>query len=403
MTINQRPAADTAYVAAPVEGQPARPRRSSSEPPAAIRKARWYQRIFLGRVQTQHLVNFCRQFASYLDAGINLYRAMESLRRQYERTALGPVIGRLQLAVRRGESLTDAMSREPAAFDYYFLSMMRVAEVRGSVPETLRMLAVQYDARLRMIRQTKSALIYPAFVIFVSVTVSALLTILVLPPLVNIMQDVIAQQKVDLPLPTRLLIGVSDFIVAGGWWAIPLVLIGTVVLLVGAYRLERGKAVLDEVLMRLPVVGLLLQKIDTTRFCRTLSTLLDAGVDIGSSLELTADTLLLVPMRRAVLRARDSVTQGESLSASIDLSNRFPPDIVALMNSGEETGRLPEMLMMVADQYEEQVEFIVKNLGTLLQPLITIVVGGVVFFIAVAFFMGYASVISTLGQKNPVG
>ena len=191
------------------------------------------------------------------------------------------------------------MSREPAAFDYYFLSMMRVGEVRGSVPETLRLLSVEYQSRQRMVRQTKSALIYPAFVIFVSVTVSALLTILVLPPLVYIMQEVMRERRVSLPLPTQLLIRLSDFIVAGGWWGIPLTLVGTVALLAGAYRLERGKAWLDVVLMRLPVIGQLLWKIDTTRFCRTLATLLDAGVDIGSSLELTADTLLLVPMRQS--------------------------------------------------------------------------------------------------------
>ena len=126
-------------------------------------------------------------------------------------------------------------------------------------------------------------------------------------------------------MPTQLLIRLSDFIVAGGWWGIPLTLVGSVALVIGLYRLERGKALLDAVLLRLPVIGQLLWKIDTTRFCRTLSTLLDAGVDIGSSLELTADTLLLVPMRRAVLQARDSVIQGESLSASIELTNRFPP------------------------------------------------------------------------------
>jgi type II secretory pathway component PulF len=402
MRIEDSPAEDAPYEVLPHRGEPTAARRLLAEPPATIGKSRWYIGAF-GRVSVQHLVNFCRQFASYLDAGINLYRAMDSLRRQYERTALGPVIGRLQLAVRRGHSLTDAMSREPGAFDHYFLSMMRVGEVRGSVPETLRLLSVEYDSRQRMVRQTKSALIYPAFVIFVSVAVSALLTILVLPPLVDIMREVIRERHLELPLPTRLLIRISDFIVAGGWWGIPVTLVGTVAFLLGAYRLERGKAVLDEVLLRLPVVGQLLWKIDTTRFCRTLSTLLDAGVDIRSSLELTSDTLLLAPMRRAVLLARDAIIQGESLSISIELTNRFPADIPALMHSGEETGRLPEMLLAMADQYEEQVEFIVKNLGTLLQPVVTIAVGGVVFFIAVAFFMGYAEVISRLGQKGDLG
>ena len=401
MDIDERPAGDSTYEVLPYSGGPTVPWRPSREPPATIGKSRWYQRGFV-RVTLKLLVNFCRQFAVYLDAGINLYPAMESLRKQYERTALGPVIGRLQLAVRRGQSLTDAMSREPAAFDHYFLSMIRVGEVQGSVPETLRLLSVEYDSRLRMIRQTKSALIYPAFVVFLSVTVSALLTILVLPPLVEIMQEVIRERHVELELPmaTLLLIRISDFIAAGGWWGIPLALVGSVALFIGAYQFERGKALLDAVLIRLPLIGQLLWKIDTTRFCRTLSTLLDAGVDIGSSLKLTADTLLLVPMRRAVLQARDSIIQGESLSASIELTNRFPDDITALIKSGEETGRVPEMMLTMADQYEEQVEFIVKNLGTLLQPVITVVVGGVVFFIAVAFFMGYAAVLSHLGQKG---
>jgi type II secretory pathway component PulF len=401
MSIDEHPAAEPTYEVLAHAAEPTVPRRPPTEPPATIGKPKWYQRG-LGRVPVKHLVNFCRQFAGYLDAGINLYRAMESLRRQYQWTSLGPVIGRLQLAVRRGESMTDAMSREPAAFERYFLSMMRVGEVRGSVPEALRSLSVEYASRQRMVRQTKSALIYPAFVILVSVTVCALLTILVLPPLVDIMRGVIRERHVDLPLPTQLLIRLSDFIVAGGWWSIPLTLAASVALVVGAYRLERGKAALDEVLLRLPVIGHLLWKIDTTRFCRTLSNLLDAGVDIGSSLELTADTLFLVPMRRAVLRARDSIIQGESLSASIELTNRFPADIPALINSGEETGRLPEMMLSVADQYEEQVEFMVKNLGNLLQPIITVVVGGVVFFVAVAFFMGYAAVLANLGQGRVI-
>jgi type II secretory pathway component PulF len=401
MSIDERPAAETTYEVLPSQGQVGVPRRPTTEPPDEIGRSKWYQRSF-GRVAFKYLVNFSRQFASYLDAGINLYPALDSLRMQYERTALGGVIGRLQLAVRRGQSLTDAMSREPAAFDHYFLSMMRVGEVQGSVPETLRSLSVEYESRQRMIRHTKSALIYPAFVIFMSITVTALLTILVLPPLVEIMRDVVRRRRVDLPMPTQLLIRLSDFIVAGGWWGIPLTLVGTVALIAGAYRLKPGKAFLDGVLMRLPVIGHLLWKIDATRFCRTLSTLLDAGVDIGSSLELTSDTLLLVPMRRAVLLARDSVVQGESLSASIELTHRFPPDVPALIKSGEDTGRLPEMMLSLADQYEEQVEFMVKNLGNLLQPIVTVVVGGVVLFVAVAFFMGYAAVLANLGTKRTI-
>jgi type II secretory pathway component PulF len=400
MAVDDRPAAGDNFLVMPMPQRPApAPRRSSVEPAATIGKARWYQWQLLGKISTTQIVNFCRQFANYLDAGVNLNRTMESLRRQYDRTALGPVIGRLQLAVRRGETLTDAMSRDPRVFDPFFLSMMRVAEVRGAVPEMLRMLSIQLDNRQRLIRQAKSALVYPAFVIFLSICVAALLTILILPTLVSVMRDLVRRKHIDLPWPTQFLMDLSDFIVHMGWWLIPLVLVSVFFGVVGAYKTRWGKAVLDEVLLLVPLIGPVVRWIDTTRFARTLAALLEAGVDIGSSLVLTADTLMLTPLARAVLRAREGIMEGESLSASVGASNRFPIDLIAIMNSAEETGRLPEMLVMVADEYEEKVDYLVKNLGNLLQPVVILIVGGMVGFIAIAFLMGYTAVIADLGSK----
>jgi type IV pilus assembly protein PilC len=399
MAIDDGSAGTGAFVVVPLQEQPPVPRRTSQEPAPTIGTARWYQRQLFGKINTTQLVNFCRQFANYLDAGVNLNRAMDSLRRQYDRTALGPVIGRLQLAVRRGETLTDAMGREPATFDGFFLSMMRVAEVRGAVPEMLRMLSVQLATRQRLIRQAKSALIYPLFVIFVSICVATLLTIVILPILVSVMQDLARRKQIDLPLPTRLLMDFSDFIVRIGWWVIPLTLFGTAFGLAAAYKTRPGKTVIDEVLLLLPVVGPLVRWVDTTRFARTLAALLEAGVDIGSSLTLTADTLLLIPMRRAVLRSRSGIMEGETLSVSVGVTNRFPTDLIAIMNSAEETGRLPEMLVMVADEYEEKVDYVVKNLGSVLQPVIILIVGSMVGFIAIAFLMGYTAIIADLGAK----
>jgi type II secretory pathway component PulF len=401
MSIDELPEATDSFVVVPLpeRTQPVPTRRTSQEPAATIGTARWYQWRLFGKIKTTQVVNFCRQFANYLDAGVNLNRALESLRRQYDHTALGPVIGRLQLGVRRGEGLTDAMSRDARVFDPFFLSMMRVGEVRGAVPEMLRMLSIQLDARQRLIRHTKSALIYPAFVIVLSVAVAALLTILILPTLVSVMQDIVRRKHIELPLPTRMLMSLSDFIVAVGWWAIPATLVGFVFTLVVLYKTVLGKVVLDEIILLIPVIGPLVRWIDTTRFSRTLASLLDAGVDIGSSLILTADTLLLTPLRRAVLRAREGILEGESLSASVGVSNRFPADLVAIMNSAEETGRLPEMLIMVADEYEEKVDFAVKNLGSFLQPIVILIVGGMVGFIAIAFLMGYTAIIADLGSK----
>jgi type II secretory pathway component PulF len=403
MAIDESPAAGDGdgfvVVPLPERRQPAPSRRTSIEPASTIGTARWYQWQLFGRINTTQVINFCRQFANYLDAGVDLNRTMESLRRQYERTALGPVIGRLQLGIRRGDTLTDAMRRDSRVFDPFFLSMMRVAEVRGAVPEMLRMLSIQLDNRQRLIRQAKSALLYPAFVIFLSICVAALLTILILPTLVEVMRDLVRRKHIELPWPTQLLMDLSDYIVATGWWMIPLCLFGSFFGVLGAYRTLWGKTVIDEILLILPVIGPIVRWIDTTRFARTLAALLEAGVDIGSSLILTADTLMLVPLRRAVLRAREGILEGETLSASVGVSKRFPVDLIAIMHSAEETGRLPEMLVMVADEYEEKVDYVVKNLGNLLQPVVILIVGGMVGFIAIAFLMGYTAVIADLGSK----
>jgi type IV pilus assembly protein PilC len=165
--------------------------------------------------------------------------------------------------------------------------------------------------------------------------------------------------------------------------------VGTVVGLIWLYRRPGGKAFLDEILMRLPVLGKLFRMIDTARFGRNLSVLLEAGVDIGGSLDLTAATMMLVPFRRAVGGCGEAVMEGSELSDALQATGRFPRDVIAIVQSGEETGRLPETLDHMAGDYEERVELMVKNLGSLIQPVIFVILGGIVLFIALAFFSVY--------------
>ncbi|MDB5351547.1 MAG: type secretory pathway, component PulF [Planctomycetota bacterium] len=349
----------------------------------------WFERVLFGRVSTTHRAMFCRQFGAYLDAGVDLLKSLDSLRTQFERSAMGPVIGRIAQGVRQGESLTDAMEREPQAFDAQFLAMMTVAEARGGVPETLKMMAASYEAKQRLIRQARSAMIYPIAVLSIAFGVGMLLTIFILPGLVSILEDAIRDKPIDLPLPTRILIGINTFMLKMGWLVLPLGVAGSIFGLFWLYRRPRGKAFLDEILMRLPVLGKLTKMIDTTRFARTLSVLLEAGVNIGDSLALTASTLHLVPFRRAVTGSREAVMEGSELSEALLASHRFSSDVIAIVNSGEETGKLPESLKRLADDYEERVEFMVKNLGSLIQPVIFVFLGGIVLFIALAFFSVY--------------
>lgn len=381
----------------PAPPRPARPRRSIADEPTPDRGGgTLVERVRFGRVNSGLMATFCRQFSVYLNSGVALTTTLDSLAKQYKGTALGPVIDRMGLAVRRGEAISDAAAREPRAFDPLFLSMIRVAEARGGLPEVLRGLSAHYESRQRLVRQARSAMIYPSAVILVSLAVGGLITIFVLPKLVEILRDLSRGRGIDLPLPTRMLVALSDFIQAYGWWLGPIALIGGGLALLYAYRTPRGKAVLDEVILRVPVMGKLLRMIDTARFSRTLSDLLNAGVDVGSSLELTADVLHLVPYQKAVRALRRPIVQGTELSEALEATGRFDADVLAFVESGEETGNLPESLSRVADDYEERVAYMVKNLSSLIQPLILIVLGTIVGFIAIAFIMAYISVIANL-------
>jgi len=377
--------------------RPAVPSAIESEPEMVKGGPGWWERIVFGRVGSGQLALYCRQFAAYLDAGVDLIKALASLERQFGRTALGPVTGRILLAVRRGDALAEAMAREPGAFDALFLSMIKVAETRGGVPETFRMLSQHYEARQNLIRQARTAMIYPIIVLLIAGCVVAFLTIWLLPMFISMLKET-AGPGVVLPLPTRVMMAYSDFMQKLGWWVVPLVLIGGLLAVFRIYRTTAGKRLMDELALWVPVLGMLLRKLDTTRFARTLASLLGAGVDIGSSLDLTADVMQLDPFRRTIRKARKEVMDGSELSVALGLSRRFGPDVIAIIDSGEQTGKLPESLEKLADDYQEQVAYMVKNLGQLIQPVLTVFLGGIVLFIILAFFMAYISLITNLAK-----
>ncbi len=349
------------------------------------------ERLLFGRISSGQLASFCRQLASYLVAGVDLLKTFNSLSKQFAGTALGPVIDRVETSIRRGSNLAEAMAREPQAFDNLFLSMIRAAEARGAVPETLRLMAKHYESRQTLVRQARSAMIYPIIVLVVTFAVCMLITNFVLPGLLSLIEG-----KGPMPAPTRILIGITHFVQAMGWWAIPAGLVAGGFALRWAYKTPAGKSVLDEIALRLPGLGKLFRAIDTARFARTLGGLLNAGVDYGQAIDLTAAVLHLAPLKRAVGGLREQVMEGAPMSEGLAASRRFDVEVVSVVESGEETGTMPEALDRLADEYEERVKYMVKNLGQVVQPLLMLIIGGIVFFVALAFFMAYASVISGL-------
>jgi type II secretory pathway component PulF len=355
---------------------------------------KWWERIVFGRVSSGQLAQFCRQFASYLNAGVDYTRTFASLEQQFRGSVLAPAIGRIGQRIRTGTTLEDAMSGETQIFSPMFLSMMRVAEARGGVPETLKMMANHYEARQRLIRQARSAMIYPAIVLIIAGGVIALITIFLLPMFAELLRDI--SNKAQLPWASRALLAFSGFIRVIGWWLLPLLMIGFPFLLIRLYKTTSGKAMLDRLILITPVFGSLFRKLDTSRFARTLSTLLDAGLDIGSSIDLTAGVVTMTPISEAIRNSRDQVMQGRDLSVALANSHQFSPDVLAVLSSGEETGKIPESLNHLADDYEEQVALMVKNMGQLIQPLLVLILGGVVLFIILAVFLPYIQMITSL-------
>jgi type IV pilus assembly protein PilC len=367
-------------------------RRGAVEPVSPNPK--WWERILFGRAGSGQLAQFCRQLAAYLNAGVAYDRALGSLRSQFSGTALGPVIERVKLRIRAGSTLEEAFQPEARVFGAMFLSLLKVAEARGGVPETLRMLSDHYEARQRLIRQARSALIYPTIVLCAAGGVVALITLVLLPLFASLLTDI--SRKAQLPLASRALLGFSQLISSGGWWMLPLLMIGVPLAFLRWYQTEPGRAILDRLLLHVPVFGGLLRKLDTTRFARTMATLLDAGVGVGEAIELTAGVLAMSPIRQAVRGSRKRIEAGEELSVALGSTGQFGVDVLAVLETGEETGKLPESLNHLADDYEQQVALTVKNLGQLVQPLLVLILGGLVLFIILAVFLPYVQVLTSL-------
>ena len=384
------PRADRAAARTPGNGRD--PDRGSDRPTNA------FERLIYGKVGSNLLARFFRQLAGYLEAGVDLLKALDSLEAQFKGTAMAPVIARVVRSIRGGDGLSEAIEREPKAFDRLVRSMIRVAEARGAVPETLRELAEHLENRVRLLRKARTAMIYPTAVILIACLVAWLLTVFVLPPLVGILEEMTRGKGVTLPLPTRLLMGMSHFMSAHGWWAIPSGAFLGILGLMRLYRLPAGRALMDGAAIRLPVLGKLFRKVETARFARTLSGLLGTGLDFDSSLRLTADVLHATPYRRAVVRLREGLMEGMDLSEGVDAVGIFEVDVSRVVASGEASGKLPEALEHLAEDYEEQVERMVENLGQLLQPLLTLLIGGFVFFIALAFVLAYITLIGNLAS-----
>jgi type IV pilus assembly protein PilC len=342
-------------------------------------------------VPAKNLAIFTRQFSVMIDAGLPLVQCLDILGRQEPHKNFSAVILKVREDVEGGAALADSMKRHPKTFDALYSNMIAAGEAGGILDTILKRLAVYIEKNVKLVSEVKSAMIYPVAVIVIAALVVGAILWKVIPTFASLFQGLGAQ----LPLPTRVVIAASDFVVAWGW----LIVVGIGVagyLVKRYYGTEGGRFAIDALMLKMPVLGNIIRKVSVARFCRTLSTLLSSGVPILDGLDITARTSGNAIIERAILTTRSGIERGETVSGPLKETNVFPSMVVQMINVGETTGALDTMLSKIADFYEDEVDAAVAGMLTLLEPIMIAFLGVVVGGIVIAMYLPIFDLISKL-------
>jgi len=369
---------------------------SEEQAAPAERAARPRRRGFaiFGRVSGRDLSIFCRQFATMMNAGISLVRCLAVLEEQTSSLRLREIIRDIQSSVEAGETLSRSLTKYPGVFSNLFVGLVRAGEVGGVLDETLNRLAVFLEEDQRLKRKIKSAMTYPVLVLFFALGIVLGLVTFIIPRFMELFTELGVK---ELPLMTQVLVNFSNFF-KSKWYVM---IVGVVLLSVAFTRYVRtrtGKRQWDWVKLRIPVFGKLNHKVAIARFSRTLGTLLVSGVPILQALETVAGAIDNEIIADAVMAARAAIREGERIGDPLAKSGLFPPMVVQMISIGEETGSLDAMLHKVADFYESEVEATLQSLTAALEPVMIVMLGGIVGFIVISMFLPLIAIINELAS-----
>ena len=345
------------------------------------------------KVPAKNLAIFTRQFSVMIDAGLPLVQCLEILGNQEEDKNFSQVILQTRADVEAGAGLSDAMRKHPGAFDPLFTNMMAAGEGGGILDTILKRLATYIEKNVKLKGQVKAAMTYPVAVLLIAGVVVGAILWKVIPTFA----ELFAGLGAELPLPTRIVISLSNSLVTFG----PLVVLGGVGLTFAFrqfYATEKGRRVVDGILLKLPVLGMILRKVAVARFCRTLSTLLGSGVPILEGLAITAKTAGNAIIEDAVMVTRSAIERGETVAGPLRETEVFPPMVTQMINVGEATGALDTMLEKVADFYEDEVDTAVAGMLTLMEPIMIAFLGVLVGGIVIAMYLPIFGLISQMGS-----
>ncbi len=345
----------------------------------------------IGGVRGSELTTFTRQLSTLTDAGIPVVQALNILERQMRPSALRNVLGSVADNVEGGASLSEAMAEHPKAFDSLYCNMVKAGEAGGMLDIVLQRLADFREKAARLRRRVLSALIYPAFVLLAAGGILTFIIGWIIPEFISMFMEL----DVELPAPTRGLLWFTDWFITY-WYLVPLVPLGIFVLfkLIGATK--TGRLVLDWLKFKLPLFGKILNQAAIARFTRTFGTLIGSGVPILEALNISRDTAGNAVLASAIQNVHDSVREGDPIAAPLGESRVCDDMVVNMIDVGEETGNLDAMLTKVADNYDEQVDTAVEGLTSLMEPIMIIVLGGIVGFIVISLFIPLISLMEAM-------
>ena len=348
-------------------------------------------------VKTKVLMIFTRQLATLIDSGLPLLRGLNVLAKQERDTVLRNTINKLAEGVQSGGTFSESLAQHPRIFNDLFVNMVRAGELGGVLEVVLTRLAEFQEKASKIKNKVVAAMVYPAIVMFMAIGIMAFLLVYIVPKFEGIFHDMLG----DKPLPgiTRFVIGASK-LVQTHW----LILIGAGIALIAGYsflnRSPRGRSIIDRFKLRVPLFGDVIRKTAISRFSRTLGTLVTSGVPILQALNITRATAGNTVISSAIAQVHDSVKEGESIVQPLEASGAFPPMVISMIDVGEETGQLPEMLLKIADVYDDEVDNSVAALTSMLEPIMIVFLAVVVGTIVIALFMPLISIISGLQQQS---
>jgi type IV pilus assembly protein PilC len=353
-----------------------------------------------GRVKSKVLTTFTRQLATLVDAGLPLLRGLRVLEKQEKHPTLKNIIGELALSIEGGSTFSEGLAQHPKVFNRLFVNMVKAGELGGVLEVVLARLSEFMEKAQKIKGKVIAAMFYPCAVLVVATAILMILMVMVVPKFKEVFAGMLEGQQ--LPAFTRLVLGISEIIKDHILYALAGAVVAWIIfVLIG--KTEGGRRVYDKVKLKMPVFGPVVTKVAISRFTRTLGTLVSSGVPILQALTIVKETSGNVIVGSAVGAIHDSVKEGETITAPLEASRVFPPMVVSMVDVGEQTGALPEMLLKIADNYDEEVDNAVAAMTSLLEPIMIVFLAVIVGSIVIAMFMPLIALMNSVGGDNGNG